>query len=491
MQKKLHFVVFLVSLFCSNNLLATSVEPLQRKSKASYLFASKLFNTNEISDHTTTTLADTLITCEDLGLTLDFQVCVVDNETGITEKINICELFAAGVPIPSIDLCEPLDFGDLVGLDSLLGGEVFNLIDSFGCDALPFFHIPVCITNEDSTQTTFFSPCAAFDEGFSVADLLGCEPIFTDTFPDNTNIAECPEFGFDFPIDICVISDEGEEVPFPLCEAFYLGLPFDQFEICTAALDSLDCDPMGIDFPVCVADEAGNEVTYPSPCAALQAGVALQDFFSCQRPVDSTFNNLTCEALGFYFDFTVCIAVDGGSEELLFCDALAANVNLDSVSICESTLASITADNCDVFGLDLGVCFTNDVGDTKEFESPCAAIAAGVPASALDFCEDAMQEAMARLLSTNTEELPLPVEVISLYPNPVTETLTTELTVSENMYYQLSILTLNGAVVYQRQFRAISGTNVQTVDVSSLSAGVYLVQLQTANEVVSRKLVKR
>ncbi|MEM1121349.1 MAG: hypothetical protein AAGJ18_12930, partial [Bacteroidota bacterium] len=36
---------------------------------------------------------DTTITCEAIGLTLDFNICITD-ELGTTEKVNICEALA-------------------------------------------------------------------------------------------------------------------------------------------------------------------------------------------------------------------------------------------------------------------------------------------------------------------------------------------------------------------------------------------------------------
>ncbi|MEM6318164.1 MAG: T9SS type A sorting domain-containing protein [Bacteroidota bacterium] len=434
---------------------------------------------------------DTTLTCEAVGISLDFNICITD-EFGATEKVNICEALARETPPVTIDLCEPLDFDDLVGFDRLYNGAVFGLLDSLGCDLFPF-QVPVCTTDSEGNQRVFFSFCEAFDEGLSLEELSVCDEALFDPPTDVVDPIGCPDFGFDFELDVCFVDDTVGIATFPLCDALLIGLPLNEFEICRAALDSLDCDPEGVDFPICVLDETGERIQFPSPCAAFQAGYILTDFTSCRPPSDAPQNQLTCEALGLYFDFTVCrTKEDGSTETLLFCDALETEPNLDNLSICQETLASLTVDNCDIFGLDLAVCWTNEDGATRTFPNPCSALQAGVSADELDFCEGAVQSAMSRLLVTSIEETTSDlVETVTLYPNPVEDQFFVEFAVSKSTLYEVTIMGLNGQVMQRQTGEAIAGQNIVTLDVTTLPAGMYLANLQTNTQRASRKLMKQ
>jgi hypothetical protein len=67
----------------------------------------------------------------------------------------------------------------------------------------------------------------------------------------------------------------------------------------------------------------------------------------------------------------------------------------------------------------------------------------------------------------------------SVYPNPVNE----ELTVNSNAGI-IKLTDLNGKVVLTKQHKSIS-----TVDVSTLPKGLYLIHLQTDNQITSKKIV--
>ena len=79
---------------------------------------------------------------------------------------------------------------------------------------------------------------------------------------------------------------------------------------------------------------------------------------------------------------------------------------------------------------------------------------------------------------------------INLYPVPVSETLHVVLPGTNNQEkITLSILDAAGKVVMQRQFTG--GSNVLTVNVAGLPAGVYYAQVHTGKEVISAKFIRQ
>ncbi|GAB3952266.1 hypothetical protein GCM10028805_33940 [Spirosoma harenae] len=82
---------------------------------------------------------------------------------------------------------------------------------------------------------------------------------------------------------------------------------------------------------------------------------------------------------------------------------------------------------------------------------------------------------------------PLWSDALSVYPNPVSKTLTVELPATEAIE-TLSIRALSGAVVSQPTVRARQHST--TFDVSHLPKGLYFLQVQTANGTANRKILK-
>ena len=73
-------------------------------------------------------------------------------------------------------------------------------------------------------------------------------------------------------------------------------------------------------------------------------------------------------------------------------------------------------------------------------------------------------------------------EVVKVYPNPATSNLTIEL----EGVYTYAIYNLSGALVQQGQ-----GNDIETVDVSELTSGAYVLQIVSNNETIQLNLVKQ
>lgn len=89
------------------------------------------------------------------------------------------------------------------------------------------------------------------------------------------------------------------------------------------------------------------------------------------------------------------------------------------------------------------------------------------------------------LAVTGTE--PTWADALSVYPNPVSSTLTVELPVTETLD-AVSLKAISGATVVQPGIKAHQKT--LTLDVSQLPKGLYLLQVETASGTANRKIVK-
>jgi hypothetical protein len=79
---------------------------------------------------------------------------------------------------------------------------------------------------------------------------------------------------------------------------------------------------------------------------------------------------------------------------------------------------------------------------------------------------------------------------VGYYPNPTSDQLTLELNGSNALgQLKLTILDYQGRTVYQQQLVDQTGTLKQTIDVSELGSGMYLIQLQSSSATLNHKLV--
>lgn len=84
------------------------------------------------------------------------------------------------------------------------------------------------------------------------------------------------------------------------------------------------------------------------------------------------------------------------------------------------------------------------------------------------------------------------VSSVVIYPNPVVDMFNMEINVPQNSNLEMSMVNLNGSVIFTKQLELTAGSNVITENISSLSNGVYLVRFYNTltNELIVKKLIK-
>ncbi|HWY98982.1 MAG TPA: T9SS type A sorting domain-containing protein, partial [Bacteroidia bacterium] len=81
--------------------------------------------------------------------------------------------------------------------------------------------------------------------------------------------------------------------------------------------------------------------------------------------------------------------------------------------------------------------------------------------------------------------------VLSCYPNPATDHINLQYCMNETTNVLLTITDLNGKTVYTSYWvKAIKGTNNGSVNISDLPEGIYMVNITTAGNRYSKKIVK-
>ncbi|HEX8358231.1 MAG TPA: T9SS type A sorting domain-containing protein, partial [Segetibacter sp.] len=74
---------------------------------------------------------------------------------------------------------------------------------------------------------------------------------------------------------------------------------------------------------------------------------------------------------------------------------------------------------------------------------------------------------------------------VSIYPNPVTEKLIVQTDSDKETAIQLQVIGMDGKLMLQKQTKIHAGQNVQTVDVSAMQAGSYLLKIVQSDKETS------
>ena len=415
------------------------------------------------------------IDCESLETNIPFTICIT-NEIGESEEVELCEALTNGLSLEELILCD--------------GG--MGLFDSLDCEGLGL-NIPICGTDADGNEVTFDNPCEALASGFELKQLSVCGDILDGGLGGILDNIDCESLGLSVDIPVCTTNEAGEQVELMLCDALTQGVSMEGIELCDGALDGVDCEGLGIALPVCTTDADGNPLTFNNPCDALAAGIALNELTFCEGLIDSVLENIDCNALDFELPIPVCVTNEIGEQvELDLCDALSQGIGVESIEICAHTLDGIGSDDCEGLGLNIPVCAVDTAGNTVKYKNPCDAFAAGLSIEDLTFCENLLEDVMAAAFSTtSTEDEIVAIEKAIFYPNPAYNSLTLALEFTENTSYEVAIQSINGNAIYRQKYNAINGANVTNIDVSSLSAGIYLIQVQTINSVKTMKFIKQ
>jgi hypothetical protein len=141
---------------------------------------------------------------------------------------------------------------------------------------------------------------------------------------------------------------------------------------------------------------------------------------------------------------------------------------IDSSALCDSCMCPLFVDP---------VCGCNGV----TYSNYCYAAKAGVTSWAAGQCQTTGVE-------TGTET----TDAVSIYPNPAKNKLIITYANQDRQKAQVAILNLLGETVISlpaEQYSSI--TNIATVDINTLAAGVYVVRLQLAGKVYTRRFLKQ
>jgi hypothetical protein len=77
-----------------------------------------------------------------------------------------------------------------------------------------------------------------------------------------------------------------------------------------------------------------------------------------------------------------------------------------------------------------------------------------------------------------------------VYPNPATDNIAIELDLNTQEKVTMNIIDSQGKLVRQYKQQFLEGLNTNRVDVSSLTPGIYIVSLTTANNIVTQRFIK-
>lgn len=79
---------------------------------------------------------------------------------------------------------------------------------------------------------------------------------------------------------------------------------------------------------------------------------------------------------------------------------------------------------------------------------------------------------------------------LTIYPNPFTDTITLQNTIGISTDCNVKIYTMNGAVVFNKQYSGFEANQDIKIDLKNLPLGTYLVQLKKGQEITTRKIIK-
>lgn len=81
------------------------------------------------------------------------------------------------------------------------------------------------------------------------------------------------------------------------------------------------------------------------------------------------------------------------------------------------------------------------------------------------------------------------IELLAVYPNPAKDMLTITLSTNSNENVVVKMLDITGNIVLNSNLGNINGLKQSAVDLSSLTNGVYLISVQTGNQLTTQKII--
>ena len=111
-----------------------------------------------------------------------------------------------------------------------------------------------------------------------------------------------------------------------------------------------------------------------------------------------------------------------------------------------------------------------------------------VLASGGTFTDEESEQFRTTALSTSISENTI-VNAISIYPNPVNDIATLSFTTTEKSKTAITIFNILGEVVYSNEIGSLSsGQHIMPISTSSISEGMYFVNLITNNKIITKKI---
>ena len=78
---------------------------------------------------------------------------------------------------------------------------------------------------------------------------------------------------------------------------------------------------------------------------------------------------------------------------------------------------------------------------------------------------------------------------LSIYPNPTSGNFTVTFTASSSMNVELTVLDLQGQVIYNNALGSVSGDVKEAINLNDIAAGMYFVELKVNDSKITRKLI--
>ncbi len=80
-------------------------------------------------------------------------------------------------------------------------------------------------------------------------------------------------------------------------------------------------------------------------------------------------------------------------------------------------------------------------------------------------------------------------EVLSIYPNPTSDNIYVKFRSSDDKQYSLRLMSITGKLVYEQDYTEMNDWTNAVIDVSNLSDGIYMLNIQTDTKSVTRRIV--
>lgn len=421
--------------------------------------------------------------------------------------------------------------------------EGFTPDQHFDCDInnpcdCPFIYDPVCVVAPDGIELIFYNACLAECEGYGEDTYVDCSDypgdchadFSIDLFVNDQNPLTAQFYDHSFAAEGEVITwlwDFGdgttseEQNPthtFPEEGIYEVTLTIATSEGCTATMVQHICLGEGGPFqgPDCQAIfyfEQSGDNAYTFQFNDLSFGEVTDWFWSFGDGFTSTEQNPvhTYTGPGVY---VVALTVTTEACESAVIMILATEDDIIYDATCRALFVPLeTIDSNEVFFLNLSspdaVEHNWDFGDgnTSNEILPAHQYAEGgvytvtltivtadgcanVFSVTLDLDDNEFTGTPQYLIVSDTDETTNKLEV-KAFPNPVTKQLTIALDTSIAADYQLDLYSLVGQKQQSQKGQLGAGTQLLTLDMQSLPAGLYLVNIQIGNQFKQLKVVKR